>query len=61
MSNGTHDHDHPKPHHDHTHDSEERASAVRSADDTGMISGEVSITQAEIEHPEAFEEHPKKG
>ena len=41
----------------HPHDHEDRANAIRSADDTGMISGEVLITQVEIDHPEGFEEH----
>lgn len=56
----SHKHDHEHPHHDHGHDHEDRANAVRSADDTGMVSGEVMITEVELEHPEAFEEHPKK-
>jgi hypothetical protein len=35
----------------------DRSNAVRSADDTGMISGQAMITLVEIDHPEAFEEH----
>jgi hypothetical protein len=52
-----HEHEHDRDHHEHAHHSDEdRSNAVRSADDTGMISGEAMITQVEIEHPEAFEE-----
>jgi hypothetical protein len=57
-----HEHEHEHEHtHEHTHAHDEltendRSNAVRSADDTGMISGEAMITLVEIEHPEAFEE-----
>jgi hypothetical protein len=54
--------DHERVHpHEHEHDAGDRSNAVRSADDTGMISGEVLITEVELEHPEAFEEHHKGG
>jgi len=61
-----HEHEHGHDH-EHAHDvrdertNEDRSNAVRSADDTGMISGEAMITLVEIEHPEAFEErHEQK-
>ncbi len=45
-----------RPNDDEGEDDRDRADAIRSADDTGLISNESLITEAEIENPDAFKD-----